>query len=195
MGDQPLQRHEQFEVDGASFIRSESTPGGLDIVTSDMISSVTMSPNDPNDILEVRLVRTFILCRQLLADVAARHDLDTVDWHLLLHLDHAGPSTQIDLGRRTLRDPMGVSRLVRALEVKGLVARYEDPGDSRAKRVALTSEGQRRIRAIQVEFEAAQPFSSAERAVLTATFADLEDRLRDACDRRGVPTVRGPDRS
>jgi len=48
-------------------------------------------------------------------------------------------------------DPIYVSKLIRALERSGLVARTTDPADSRAVRLSLTADGERVVqRAIRV---------------------------------------------
>ncbi len=64
------------------------------------------------------------------------------------HLGDAGEQpTQARLAEGTATDRMMVSKLVRVLEGKGLVARCAHPGDARAQHVALTEAGQHLVAA------------------------------------------------
>jgi DNA-binding MarR family transcriptional regulator len=99
-------------------------------------------------------------------------DLTHVQFALLsgaVHLARAGgPPTQARLAAHARADVMMTSKVVRALEARGLLRREADPLDSRARRVLVTPAGRR----------------LAERALLAsesadaAFFATLGDRLR-----------------
>ena len=76
--------------------------------------------------------------------------LTHAQYSLLASLDgmqRAGRSpSQRELADHTGLDPIYVSKLARALERNGLVARDGDPADSRAVRLRLTTEGQDSVR-------------------------------------------------
>jgi len=63
------------------------------------------------------------------------------EWGLLEVLAAGGPATQADLCARLALDRADASRFVERLADRGLVARGPDPGDRRAKRIALTPAG------------------------------------------------------
>ena len=60
---------------------------------------------------------------------------------LLLTLDEMGPVPMHALTQTLLRDKSQLTREVRALECKGLVAREQSPTDSRVSIVSLTEKG------------------------------------------------------
>jgi DNA-binding MarR family transcriptional regulator len=51
--------------------------------------------------------------------------------------------SQRRLAEHAATDPMMTSQVLRALEARGLVARAADPGDARARRLAVTEPGAR----------------------------------------------------
>lgn len=73
---------------------------------------------------------------------------------------------QRELARASGLDPMMTSQVVRALEQRGLVARRDDPDDSRAWRLALTATGKK----------AAIEAATAVRAAEARVFAKVPDR-------------------
>ena len=78
------------------------------------------------------------------------HRLTQVQFVLLaslLWLEHAGePISQIALARHARLDPMMTSQVLRALAVRGLIARTPHPQDSRAKALTLTTAGRKLAR-------------------------------------------------
>ena len=61
--------------------------------------------------------------------------------HPLLFAIHDGPARVTDLATRVHTDVSVVSRQVRQLENRGLIAKIPDPDDGRASLVTLTAEG------------------------------------------------------
>ncbi len=66
---------------------------------------------------------------------------------LLKALAHRGPIRTTDLAGVLDLDASTVSRHVRTLEERGLVARTTDPDDGRATRLAVTDDGRERLEA------------------------------------------------
>lgn len=65
---------------------------------------------------------------------------------LLATLARGGTLTQGDLARRMPSDPSTVRAMLVLLEERGLVQRDRHPTDSRARTVALTAAGRRKVR-------------------------------------------------
>lgn len=85
-------------------------------------------------------------------------DLTHVQFVLLAALTfRADPhgTTQVDLAQSVRADPMMVSQVLRALEMKGLVERRADPADGRARRVTVTAAGIEKAQAANGAVEAA----------------------------------------
>ncbi len=76
---------------------------------------------------------------------------------------------QLQLARQAGTDVKMTSEVVRRLEAKGLLQRQVDPGDSRARRLRLTAEGERLARrAIAAVEEADARFFGTEAAEITS---------------------------
>lgn len=87
----------------------------------------------------------------------------------LMRLYHHGPSSVNDLADHLGVTKAAVSQLLDPLIVAGLVARSENPEDRRMKLIALTDEGQRRVKKSMMTRHAwlvdlAQEFSDEEKA-------------------------------
>lgn len=61
--------------------------------------------------------------------------------------------TQTEISNLTMIDVMTISKTVRLLEKNGLIQRYEDESDSRAKKLQLTQSGERVLEKATVEVE------------------------------------------
>jgi DNA-binding MarR family transcriptional regulator len=98
------------------------------------------------------------------------HELTHVQFFVLGTLLWFGTSNrspnQGELARASGLDPMMTSQVVRALQARGLVARRDDPDDSRAWRLALTARGKR----------AAVAGAAAVRAAEARVFAAIRDK-------------------
>ena len=64
-------------------------------------------------------------------------------WRVLAQVALNQGITQVALATATDSDPMTVSSVLERLEKRGLIDRYADPTDSRAKLARLTAEGER----------------------------------------------------
>jgi len=90
---------------------------------------------------------------------------------ILLALAEEEGIGMMDLARRVARDKSQMTRVIRAIEAKGLITRRGCPTDARASRVFLTEKGRETV----TRFEAAlteaideilEPVSDADKAVL-----------------------------
>lgn len=66
----------------------------------------------------------------------------------LLH-EHGGEASQDQIAAKIGVDRTNVGRAFQRLETQGLVARTRDPSDGRAKQVALSKDGARKVTEIQ----------------------------------------------
>jgi DNA-binding MarR family transcriptional regulator len=64
---------------------------------------------------------------------------------VFLHLSRNGPCRSVDLASAAGIRPQSMMTIVHELEELGFVHRSADPGDSRAKRIALTAAGRRLV--------------------------------------------------
>ncbi|GAA1417142.1 MarR family transcriptional regulator [Streptomyces thermospinosisporus] len=76
-------------------------------------------------------------------------DLESSAYGLLVRLDECGRQRATELAAYIGVGKATMSRQLRALEELGLVAREPDPADGRAWLVALTQEGQDRVRRVR----------------------------------------------
>lgn len=95
---------------------------------------------------------------------------------VLMTLADAGCISLHELTRRVARDKSQMTRLIRSLETKGLVARAASPDDGRVTLVRLTPEGVEVVRELtetvaEVVGEILEPISQAERQTLKALLA------------------------
>lgn len=97
--------------------------------------------------LRAQLVVLMRRSRSLLIEAAQRvhPDLDPTGYILLITLRDQGSLRGSDLALRHDLDPAAVSRQVRRMVELGLVRSAVDPQDSRAKLLALTDDGCRRL--------------------------------------------------
>src|SRR5262249_21118324 len=88
------------------------------------------------------------ITRELEGDLRERHGLTLSDFDVLVQLRDGGPRglRPVELARRVLLTPSGITRLLQGLERAGLVARVESPGDRRGHAVALTDAGRAALR-------------------------------------------------
>jgi DNA-binding MarR family transcriptional regulator len=142
--------------------------------------------------------------RRLSSTLAAAHGLTVNDYEVLLHLARApgGILRRVDLARRVLLTPSGITRLLEGLERAGLVERARCASDARVVYACLTSEGRRRLDDASCTHVAAieELFGACFGAEELATLAALLERLGDApmpgaCDPRpGTSAAAGDDR-
>ncbi len=69
------------------------------------------------------------------------HGIAVEQWAILVRLWQQDGRSQTELAEATFRDKTAVTRMIDALEGKGLVAREPHPGDRRRHRIVLTPAG------------------------------------------------------
>lgn len=119
--------------------------------------------------------------RALTGELQSEHGLTLNDFECLLVLSSAddGRLKRVELARRLLLTPSGVTRLLEGLEGAGLVRRTTCPTDLRVAYAELTDEGRNRFEAASCSHVASirslmeEHFSEEELAVL----GDLLERL------------------
>ncbi|BEV13187.1 hypothetical protein ATDW_36830 (plasmid) [Asticcacaulis sp. DW145] len=69
-------------------------------------------------------------------------NLKVAEWHLMATLHEAGPITQAEISRLQRTDKVAISRMVIALQKRGLLVRTLGGRDNRHQLVALTAPGE-----------------------------------------------------
>ena len=114
-----------------------------DIAPELAATSAARSPVDPEVAARLRLVLNR-LARRLRSQAAG--DLSPSLVSALVSIECHGPITLGQLAAHELVKPPSVTRMVAALEERGLVRRETDAADRRIARVSLTGEGRRTLR-------------------------------------------------
>jgi DNA-binding MarR family transcriptional regulator/N-acetylglutamate synthase-like GNAT family acetyltransferase len=108
------------------------------------------------------------------------------EMRVLYELAHAdGPATASALIARLGLDRGYLSRILRRLEVEGLIARRQDLDDRRLNLLWLTEEGRREFAALDAQSQAeaaamVEPLAPAEQERLVAAMATIEELLSGA---------------
>lgn len=114
---------------------------------------------------------------------APRFDIDKIGplgGMVLMALADSGPVSMIALTQNVARDKSQMTRIVRSLEGKGLIARKTSPSDARVSIVSLTDRGEvtvARLRSVLAETlnELLAPVTHAEKQTLAALFSRALD--------------------
>ena len=123
-----------------------------------------------------RSMRSFI-------QYAREHGLSMSQINALFHIHHHGGSGVTDLGEHLGISNAAVSQLLERLVQQGLILRYEDPADRRAKKLTLTEKG---AQTLQEGIHARQGWlhdlsatlSGAEKEQVAAALAILIDHTK-----------------
>jgi MarR family transcriptional regulator for hemolysin len=83
------------------------------------------------------------LMKRRFEEEARVHGITLPQWRVLAQIALNEGITQVALAAATDTDPMTVSGVLDRLEKRGLIERYADPTDSRAKFARITAEGER----------------------------------------------------
>ena len=115
-------------------------------------------------------------------DEARLHDITLPQWRTLSQIAVNEGVTQAQLAANVDVDPMTMSGILNRLEKRGLINRFPDPADSRAKLARLTAEGEalfETARAVGVVmYEAAlEGVSKADQDVVIAVLSKMRDNL------------------
>jgi len=86
------------------------------------------------------------LFRRRFEDEARTHNVTLPQWRALIEIHKNERISQVSLAGCIDTDPMTMSGILDRLEKRGLVERYPDPNDSRAKLARLTDEGSSLVR-------------------------------------------------
>lgn len=81
------------------------------------------------------------LMKRRFEEEARAHGITLSQWRALGHVAQVEGITQVALAQGIDADPMTVSGILDRLEKRGLIERYPDPTDSRAKLARLTPAG------------------------------------------------------
>jgi DNA-binding MarR family transcriptional regulator len=80
---------------------------------------------------------------------------------VLRELRRAGSTSQVDLSRATVMDPVSVMRVLDALERRGWTRRDSHPEDRRRKLVSITPEGKRALADLDNAYEGFRTLANA----------------------------------
>jgi DNA-binding MarR family transcriptional regulator len=132
------------------------------------------------------------LLKRRFEEEARKYGLTLPQWRALAQISIAGDSSQSALAAALDADPMTVSGILDRLEKRGLIMRYPDPADSRAKLTEVTEEGARLVsRARNVGrglFEEAMAgVSDSDRDTLIRALGCIRDNLLGETARSALP--------
>lgn len=122
------------------------------------------------------------LMKRRFEDEARLHDITLPQWRTLSQIALNEGVTQAQLAANIDVDPMTMSGILNRLEKRGLIDRFPDPADSRAKLARLTAEGEALFETARsvglAMYEAAlQGVSKADQDVVVAALARMRDNL------------------
>jgi len=124
------------------------------------------------------------LLRRRFETFASEHGVTLTQWRALGHIYRQPSISQISLATAIDSDPMTVSGVLERLERRGLVERYPDPDDSRAKLARLTAEGENLVKSasrvgLELHALAIQGLSDDEQACLSRGLTHIRDNLQN----------------
>jgi len=114
----------------------------------------------------------------------ATNDVPPLQLSTLVTLDQHGPLRPGEVAQREAVAPPTMTRVLAALDERGLVVRSADPSDARSVRVALSPEGARALAQIRSERTALlgarlARLTDAQRAALAAAMPAIEALVAD----------------
>jgi DNA-binding MarR family transcriptional regulator len=122
------------------------------------------------------------LLKRRFEEEAKGHGITLAQWRALAQIALHEGITQRELADSIDADPMTISGILDRLEKRGLIDRFADPSDSRAKLARLTPEGQhlfgtaRKVGLAMYE-TAVQGLSAEERAVMISALQKMRANL------------------
>src|ERR1700722_6660890 len=109
-----------------------------------LLASIQVESGDVMDTELVARLRAVIpRLARVLNDTSTGEDLTPTQYSVLALVRGRGPLGLTELTELEGINPTMLSRVVKALDERGLIRRMQDPGDLRAARVAVTAEGER----------------------------------------------------
>lgn len=82
------------------------------------------------------------LMKRRFEDEARIHGVTLPQWRALAEIAHSEGISQVSLANAVDTDPMTMSGILDRLEKRGLIERFSDPNDSRAKLARMTATGE-----------------------------------------------------
>ncbi|HWA43938.1 MAG TPA: MarR family transcriptional regulator [Hypericibacter adhaerens] len=124
------------------------------------------------------------LFRRRFEDEARIHGVTLPQWRALAEIHRSEGISQVSLAGCIDTDPMTLSGILDRLERRGLIERYPDPNDSRAKLARLTPEGTRLVSTArnvgrELYENALSGLSPAERDSVAAGLIRIRDNLNN----------------
>ncbi len=114
---------------------------------------------------------------------ARTHGVTLPQWRALAEISRTGGITQVNLAACIDTDPMTLSGVLDRLEKRGLIERYPDPNDSRAKLAKVTPQGMVLIDkaksvGLQLYSQAVSGLSDDEQALLARALTRMRENLQ-----------------
>ena len=124
------------------------------------------------------------LFRRRFEDEARTHGVTLPQWRALAEISHNEGISQVALAGCIDTDPMTLSGILDRLEKRGLIERYTDPNDSRAKLARLAPAGHELVNTArnvgrELYTNAVDGLSEAERENLAAGLRLIRDNLNN----------------
>jgi MarR family transcriptional regulator for hemolysin len=122
------------------------------------------------------------LFRRRFEDEARVHGVTLPQWRTLIEIFKQEGISQVALAGHIDTDPMTMSGILDRLEKRGLIERYTDPNDSRAKLARLTTEGGELVKTarnvgLELYENALAGLSPADREEMTAGLICIRNNL------------------
>jgi DNA-binding MarR family transcriptional regulator len=148
----------------------------------------TKTYSSPPDVLRSKIPIGYLshevakLMKRRFEEEAREHDMTLPQFRILAEVWRTPGATQAALASAIDSDPMTVSGILERLDKRGLVERFTNPDDSRAKLARITPEGQKlvdevRTTGLVIYEEAMRGVSKAEQKVLTEALQCMRDNL------------------
>lgn len=144
-----------------------------------------MQPKNPKEATIGYLVHEVArLFRRRFETFASEHGVTLTQWRALAQIHRQPSISQVALAGAIDSDPMTMSGVLERLERRGLVERYPDPDDSRAKLARLTAEGEELVRVAsdvgqELHALAITGLNEEERSCLTKGLTHIRDNLQN----------------
>ncbi|MBI4048579.1 MAG: MarR family transcriptional regulator [Devosia nanyangense] len=144
-----------------------------------------MQPKNPKEATIGYLVHEVArLFRRRFETFASEHGVTLTQWRALAQIHRQPSISQVALAGAIDSDPMTMSGVLERLERRGLVERYPDPDDSRAKLARLTAEGEELVRVAsdvgqELHALAITGLSEEEKSCLTKGLTHIRDNLQN----------------
>lgn len=115
-------------------------------------------------------------------DEARSHGITLPQWRALAEISHNTGISQVALAGCIDTDPMTLSGILDRLEKRGLIERYTDPNDSRAKLARMTRAGRQLVDAArsvgrEMYENALVGLSAEQRKTITEGLRSIRDNL------------------